>query len=70
MAARARGTYPGVVLGLDLGQESGLDVFEAIRDRFPAVSVVIVAGHGSFRRGAQGRTQARCRRLRDEARSA
>lgn len=48
MAALARARTGVVLLDLNLGQESGLDVFEAIRERFPAVSVVIVTGHGSF----------------------
>jgi DNA-binding NtrC family response regulator len=46
--ALARSTIGVVVLDLHLGRENGLDVFERIRDRFPATSVVIVTGHGSF----------------------
>jgi DNA-binding NtrC family response regulator len=48
MAALGRERAGVVVLDLHLGQEHGLDVFESIRDRHPAVSVVIVTGHGSF----------------------
>lgn len=48
MAALARAKTGVVLLDLNLGQEHGLDIFEAIRERFPAVSVVIITGHGSF----------------------
>ncbi len=48
LAELARSTIGVVVLDLHLGREDGLDVFERIRDRFPATSVVIVTGHGSF----------------------
>lgn len=48
MASLARAKTGVVLLDLNLGQEHGLDIFEAIRERFPAVSVVIVTGHGSF----------------------
>jgi DNA-binding NtrC family response regulator len=48
MAALARAKTGVVLLDLDLGREHGLDLFEEIRERFPAVSVVIITGHGSF----------------------
>lgn len=48
LSALTRSTIGVVVLDLHLGQEDGLDIFERIRDRFPATSVVIVTGHGSF----------------------
>ncbi len=48
MAALARAKAGVVILDLNLGQEHGLDVFEAIREHHPAVSVVIVTGHGSL----------------------
>lgn len=48
MASLARASAGVAILDLNLGQEHGLDIFEAIRERHPAVSVVIVTGHGSF----------------------
>ena len=48
LAALERAKTGVVVLDLNLGQEHGLDVFELIRERHPAVSVVIVTGHGSL----------------------
>lgn len=37
-----------VILDLRLGHELSLDLFEEIRERYPAVSVVIATGNGSF----------------------
>ena len=37
-----------VVLDLQLRDEVSLELFEEIRDRYPAVSVVIATGHGGF----------------------
>lgn len=48
LGALARDKTGVALLDLNLGPESGLDVFETMRDRHPAVSVVIVTGHGSF----------------------
>lgn len=36
------------LLDLNLSGEHGLDLFEVIRERFPAVSVVIATGYGTF----------------------
>lgn len=40
--------YAIVILDLRLGGELSLEFFEEIRERFPAVSVVIATGHGTF----------------------
>lgn len=37
-----------VILDLNLGGELSLDFFEEIRERYPAISVVIATGHGTF----------------------
>jgi DNA-binding NtrC family response regulator len=47
LASLARTPVGVVVLDLHLGTEHGLDVFESIRERHPATSVVIATGHGS-----------------------
>jgi len=36
------------LLDLNLSGEHGLDIFEMIRERYPAVSVVIATGYGTF----------------------
>lgn len=36
------------LLDLNLAGESGLDIFEQLRERFPAISVVIATGYGTF----------------------
>lgn len=48
LASLSRSRVGAVVLDLHLGNERGLDVFESIRERHPAVSVVIATGHGSI----------------------
>lgn len=48
LASLDRAKAGAVILDLNLGQEHGLDAFELIRERHPAVSVVIVTGHASF----------------------
>jgi len=40
--------YAVVILDLQLYGELSLDLFEEIRERHPAVSVIIATGHGSF----------------------
>ena len=44
----AAGDFAIVVLDLNLGGESGLVLFEEIRERFPAISVVIATGFGTL----------------------
>ena len=46
--ALANGKFAIVILDLQLGGELSLDLFEEIRDQYPAVSVVIATGYGSF----------------------
>ncbi len=48
LRALAKDRYAIVILDLRLGAELSLDLFEEIRERYPAVSVVIATGHGSF----------------------
>jgi DNA-binding NtrC family response regulator len=47
LALLARSRIGAVILDLHLGGERGMDVFASIRERHPAVSVVIATGHGS-----------------------
>lgn len=47
-AALSKGTFSIVLLDLQLHGELSLDLFEEIRERFPAVSVVIATGYGTF----------------------
>jgi DNA-binding NtrC family response regulator len=46
--ALKQGKFAIVILDLQLNGELSLDLFEEIRDRYPAVSVVIATGHGNF----------------------
>mgnify|MGYP000856012699 CR=1 FL=1 len=46
--ALAKGLFAIVILDLQLRGELSLDLFEEIRDKHPAVSVVIATGHGTF----------------------
>jgi len=48
MRTLSRQAFAVTILDLRLGYEFSLDLFENIRERFPAVSVVIATGHGSF----------------------
>ncbi|MBL9149024.1 MAG: response regulator [Phycisphaerae bacterium] len=47
-AALAREAFAIVLLDLKLHGELSLDLFEEIRERHPAVSVVIATGHGTY----------------------
>ncbi|MBX3377946.1 MAG: response regulator [Phycisphaeraceae bacterium] len=47
-AALRNDQFAIVILDLQLRGELSLDLFEDIRERYPAVSVVIATGHGSF----------------------
>ena len=44
----SKGHFAIVILDLQLGAELSLELFEEIRERYPAVSVVIVTGYGTF----------------------
>lgn len=48
LAALARETFAIVILDLQLHGEISLDLFEEIREKYPAVSVVIATGYGTF----------------------
>lgn len=47
-SALAAKPFAIALLDLNLGVSHGMDLFEDIRDRFPAVSVVIATGYGTF----------------------
>ncbi len=47
-AALAAGPFAIALLDLNLSGEHGMDLFEEFRERFPAVSVVIATGYGTF----------------------
>jgi DNA-binding NtrC family response regulator len=40
--------FPIALLDLNLGGEHGMDLFEEIRERHPATSVIIATGYGTF----------------------
>ena len=44
----AAGAFSIALLDLNLGADDGLGVFEFIREHYPAVSVVIATGYGTF----------------------
>lgn len=46
--ALAKDKFAIVILDLNLSGELSLDLFEEIRERYPAISVVIATGHGTF----------------------
>jgi DNA-binding NtrC family response regulator len=48
MRALDAGPVGVVLLDLNLAGEHGLDLFEQIRERHPAVSIVIATGYGTF----------------------
>lgn len=48
LRALANGRFAIVILDLNLSGELSLDLFEDIRERYPAISVVIATGHGTF----------------------
>lgn len=48
LRALAKDKFAIVILDLNLSGELSLDLFEEIRERYPAISVVIATGHGTF----------------------
>jgi DNA-binding NtrC family response regulator len=48
LAALAKQSFAIILLDLQLHGEPSLDLFEAMRDRWPSVSVVIATGYGSY----------------------
>lgn len=46
--ALSRSAFAIAILDLQLHGELSLELFEQVRERFPAVSVVIATGHGSY----------------------
>ena len=44
----SKGRFAAVILDLQLGAELSLELFEEIRERYPAISVVIVTGYGTL----------------------
>lgn len=42
------GLFATALLDLNLSSESGLDIFEHIREQYPQISVIIATGYGTF----------------------
>lgn len=44
----AEEAFPVVILDLYLAGESGMDLFEELREKFPAMSVIVATGYGNL----------------------